>query len=45
MGSDECALVGTLHWRVPDASGPTALHLRLTGPVEATNRYDANIFG
>ena len=45
VGSDECALVGTLHWRVPDASGPTALHLQLTGPVEATNRYDANIFG
>ena len=45
VGRDECVLVGTLHWRVPDASGPAALHLRLTGPVEASNRYDAVIFG
>ena len=45
VGRDECVQVGTLHWRVPDASGPAALHLRLTGPVEATNRYDAVIFG
>lgn len=45
VGRDECVLVGTLHWRVPDASGPAALHLRLAGPVEASNRYDAVIFG
>lgn len=45
VGSDECALVGTINWRVPDASGPAALHLQLTGPQEATNRYDAIIFG
>ncbi|MCQ3812520.1 MAG: hypothetical protein KTV68_18430, partial [Acidimicrobiia bacterium] len=45
VGSDECALVGTINWRVPDSSGPTALHLQLTGPVEAANRYDAVIFG
>ena len=45
VGSDECVLVGTVNWRVPDASGPAALHLHLTGPVEAANRYDAVIFG
>ena len=45
VGTDECVRVGSLNWRVPDASGPAVLHLRLTGPVEATNRYDAVIFG
>ena len=45
VGSDECALVGTITWRVPNASGPTSLHLQLTGPAEAANRYDAVIFG
>lgn len=45
VGSDECVLVGTVNWRVPDASGPAVLHLQLSGPVEATNRYDAVIFG
>ena len=45
VGRDECVLVGTLNWRVPDASGPAVLRLALSGPVEATNRYDAVIFG
>ena len=45
VGSDECVLVGTLTWRVPNASGPTSLHLHLSGPTQATNRYDAVIFG
>lgn len=44
VGSDECVMVGTINWRVPDASGPAVLHLHLTGPQEATNRYDAVIF-
>ena len=45
VGRDECVLVGTLHWRVPDASGPAVLQLSLTGPVAAANRYDSVIIG
>ena len=45
VGTDECVLVGTINWRIPDSSGPAALHLQLTGGAEAANRYDAVIFG
>ena len=40
---DAVARVGMLSWVVPDAAGLVTLTLRLSGPEEAVNRYDATI--
>ena len=40
---DTVGRVGTLSWVVPDAAGLVTLTLRLSGPVDAVNRYDATI--
>ncbi|MEM7285879.1 MAG: hypothetical protein AAF480_05970 [Actinomycetota bacterium] len=40
---DTVARVGTLSWVVPDAAGLVTLTLRLSGPIDAVNRYDATI--
>ena len=40
---DSVGRVGTLSWVVPDAAGLVTLTMRLSGPVEAVNRYDATI--
>lgn len=43
IGPDTVARVGTLSWVVPDAPGLATLHLQLSGPVDAVNRYDTTI--
>ena len=40
---DTVARVGTLSWVVPDVDGLVTLTVRLSGPVDAVNRYDATI--
>lgn len=40
---DSVTRIGTLSWVVPDAPGLATLTLRLSGPHEAVNRYDATI--
>lgn len=43
IDADSVVRVGTLSWVVPDAPGLATLTIRLSGPVEAVNRYDATI--
>lgn len=43
VDADTVGRVGTLAWVVPAAAGLVTLTLRLSGPVEAVNRYDATI--
>ena len=40
---DDCVRVGTIQAVVPNAPGPLALMLHLSGEVEATNRYESRI--
>ena len=43
IAADTVARVGTLSFLVPDAPGPLALSLHLTGPAKASATYDAKI--
>ncbi|MGI9623731.1 MAG: glycoside hydrolase family 2 protein [Acidimicrobiales bacterium] len=41
--ADAVVRVGTISWIVPETPGQVTLNLRLRGPVDAVNRYDATI--
>jgi beta-mannosidase len=46
LPADDCVRIGAVHLEVPDAPGPLALDLSLTGPsVNVSNQYEALISG